>query len=43
MQTTHLEIEELSRLADDGCPNLHDRTGETYDLADLWHEVSGSN
>jgi hypothetical protein len=38
-----MESEELSRLADDGCPNLHDRTGEAYDMTDLWREVSGSN
>lgn len=42
MQTTAADRDDLSRLADDGCPNT---TGDTavHDLADLWQDIGGSD
>ena len=42
MQTTAADREELSRLADDGCPHTAGDTA-TDDLADLWLDLGGSN
>lgn len=45
MQTIHVELEELACPADDNCSNLPDRTGDTktYDLAELWRDLGGSD
>ena len=41
MQTTAADRDDLSRLADDGCPNA----GETApdDLFELWRDLGGSD
>ena len=38
MPTDHIDRNDLARMADDGCPNNVDRTGEskTHDLAEFW-------
>lgn len=45
MQGTHTDREDLSRLADDGCPQVPEHTGDTktYDLGELWRDVGGSD
>jgi hypothetical protein len=45
MQTTAADREDLSRLTDDGRPNLPERTGDTkvHDLAELWRDIGGSD
>ena len=41
MQTTAADREDLSRLADDGCPNPGDTA--THDLSELWQDLGGGD
>lgn len=45
MQGTHIELDESPRQADEKCPSLPDRTGDskTHDLGELWRDVGGSD
>ena len=42
MQTTAADRDDLSRPADDGCPNAAGDTA-THDLSDLWLDLGGSD
>jgi hypothetical protein len=45
MQGTHTDRDDLSRLSDDGCPQVPEPTGDTrvYDLGELWRDLGGSD